>query len=203
MRRSLTTAIPTLILLAVLAMGAALTSIPPIQDQETWYLMRAVSANDTALGVTTNNWTTVGVNASGLFVSIPSGWTWVRFGAIVYGDGDGAGDPHNGTFTYKALAVHRGGPAETVCTGTMTGGNLRLSHYPYGNVDAVSDAASTKWIEGPPTCTDYWPTAAMVAGTGDDVGSVSFATNGAMAFGVEVTAITNLTTVYLVYTGGR
>ena len=187
------------LLLSVLAMGA-LNTKTPASNQEEFYLARTVTASDTAWTTATMVWTTAG--ASDAFVPIPAGWTWVSVSAYAYGDGDGAGDPSSGTFDYRLLGIRNGCSAQILATGTMTVGGLQLSSLPYGAHTALSGASSYRWVEGPPTCTDYWPTGVEPSGTTDDIGSVNFATNGLFGFTVEVTALANCTHVYIVYTGG-
>jgi hypothetical protein len=188
-----------LVALAVLSMGT-LTGIALTPDQQVWRLMREVTVDDTALTTTTNTWTNV--ESSAVFVPVRRGWTWVQVAAIGYGDGTGAGDPSAGTFNYRILAVRKGCGAQIVCTGAMAVGGLRLSHAPYGAVAVLSDPTSYLFVEGPASCTDYWSTGSSADGTTDDIGTVSFATNGIFGFGVEVTAMTGVTSVILIYTGG-
>lgn len=190
------------ILVAVLCMGV-LTNIKPTSgdNRQVWRLMRTVTANDTALTTSTRAWSSVVDSA--LFVPIPQDWTWVRFAVIAYGDGDGAGDPSAGTFNYRVFAVRYRCSAELVCTGAMAVGGLTLSHYPYGSQTVLSDPTSYRFVEGPPTCTDYWSTGAEASGTTDDLGSVSFATGGSFGFGVEITSMATMTSAIIIYTGGE
>ncbi len=182
------------------ALGATLNDGTPASDQYSWRPLRTVTTDDTPLTTSTKAWSTVG--DSSIFVPIPRNWTWMAVSAYAYGDGDGTGDPDGGSFTYTILGARNKASAKIVATGTMTAGSLRMSHLPAAPHTAISTASHYGWIEGPPTCTGYWPSGVAVAGTTDDQGIVSFSTDGLYGVAVEVTSMTSITNVSIVYTGG-
>lgn len=194
-------AILLMLLLAVsLASGATLDEATPAPNQTPWRLLRTVTTDDTPLTTSTKVWSTV--KDSSRFVQIPRDWTWVAISAYAYGDGDGVGDPDGGSFTYTVLGARDGASAKTIATGTMTAGSLRLSQLPVAPHTAISSTTNYGWIEGPPTCTSYWPSGVRTAGTTDDQGIVSFSTDGLMGFAVEVSSMSSVTNVSIIYTGG-
>lgn len=182
------------------AMGVTLNAVPASENKEDLRLLRTVTANDTPLTTSTKTWTVVG--SSSAWVPIPDNWSWVSISAYAYGDGDGAGDPSSGTCNYTVLGVRRAASAQIVCTGALAVGGLQMSHQPYGAQTVLTGASSYRWMEGPPTCTSYWMTSVQYKGTTDDIGSLSFSTNGLCGFTVEITGMTNVTSVTIVYTGG-
>lgn len=190
-----------LCVLTIVTWGDTLASNNPGMDQYDYRLVRTVTTDDTPLTTATKTWTTVSADTK--FVQIPQEWTWVSVSFYAYGDGVGAGDPTSGTCDYTILGVRRACSAQVVCTGALAVGGLTMSHQPYGAQTALTGASSYAWIEGEPTCTDYWPTGVTTAGTSDDIGSINFSTMGIMGFTVEITNMSNVTSVTVVYTGGR
>lgn len=190
----------SLLLAVSLASGATLDQATPAPNQTPWRLLRTVTTDDTPLTASTKVWSTI--KDSTRFVTIPRDWTWVAISAYAYGDGDGAGDPDGGSFTYTILGARDGATAKTVATGTMTAGSLRMSQLPVAPHTAISEATNYGWIEGPPTCTDYWPSVVHVSGTTDDQGIVSFSTNAILGFAVEVSSMSSVSSVSIIYTGG-
>lgn len=195
-------ALAVLMLLMVFSLGT-ISGFNPTEEQTPWYLGRIVTTNDVALTTATRAWTNVSASDNAIFIPVKRGWTWMRIAAIGYGDGDGAGDPSAGTFNYRVFAVRKLCSAELVCTGSMAVGGLTMTNLPYGSGSAPSGLTSYLFVEGPPSCTDYWSTGVSADGTTDDLGSISFATNGSFGVGIEITAMANVTSVYVLYTGGQ
>ena len=165
-----------------------------------WHLQRTVTTNDTALTTDTRAWATIGTLAS----PIPSEWNTISIGFVGYGDGDGAGAPTSGTFTWKVYVCSQYGGAELVANGTGSIGTTQLSHWPETG-DALSDGAANSnycWGDKPVLTQQYWAQTVGVSGETDGVGRINFDRLDEYGLYVEVAGLTSVTTLY-VYAKGR
>lgn len=174
-------------------MGAAgLDNVEPRPDQSPLYSMRAITTSDTALTSSTRTWSSI----SSSFYQIKPDWDRVSISFLAYGDGDGAGDPVDGTFDYKVFLCRPYGSAKQACSGSATVGTLEASHNPQTQ-QAVTDS---KWVELP-TVTSTWRVAVTASGAVNDQGNVNIAVTGEFGIYVEVTSLTNISTLTVFITG--
>lgn len=163
-------------------------------DQDEWHLMRTVTASDTAFTTSTANWN----YAVSRFLAISRNWNTVQVGVYATGDGAGGDDPTAGTFSWKIRVVRKWGPMQVVADGTWAIGGQLLSHDPStGSLLSGTYAAG----ELPVISNDYWPTTVTASGTTDEWGTIAFDPLGAWGIFVEVTSLSDLTTLYIVIVG--
>ncbi len=163
-----------------------------------------VSANDTALTVSTSSWHDV----SG-WQSIPQDWDSMSISFFAYGDGTGIGNPYGGSVTAKVYVVHEYGSAIPVVDVSLHVGNLELSHDPaYGpgsqyRASQVADP-NHKWVDGPITVNQrMWRSPVEVTGISDGIGEINFNHAGATSIKVLFSSKTDITTIYAVMTGRK
>lgn len=165
---------------------------------EPWYLMRTVTSAETALTGAGKMW------SGALAVPVMKAWNTVSLSFLAYGDGDGAGDPNDATIGYTAYMARRGGSLEFVCSGSPTVGAVLASSLPWDETEAaVLDPNDHKWAEGGATLVtaEGWDTPVGYTLRADEVGKVSWDTHGAGYVYVRVTAMTSISTVYVMMTG--
>lgn len=120
-------------------------------------LIATVTADATALAVDTMNWT----DCLALFVPIPAEWNFPGISFYGYGDGDGAGDPCDSTFSFDVYVCDYLGGAECVVSGsTGTIGAQQLSHVPYTGTTLNDGDPNTDycWADNLNEGTDKWST---------------------------------------------
>lgn len=190
--------IVSLLCIAALVGGAVLTDTSPTWEQDSWHLMRTVTANDTALTGSTRTWS----NCKGLFYPMQRQWekTFVSF--LAYGDGDGAGNPQGGTFSFSIYAIKEFGSAQLVCSGTATVGSLEASHDP-ATGQAVSPTSNYKWVQIPVLATDAWRTAVAMTGATNDLGNVCWSSYHDWGTLVQITSLTGITSVQVFISGDK
>ncbi len=161
-----------------------------------------VTADDTALTVTTSAWTHVRD-----WVEIPEDWDSVSISLYAYGDGDGAGDPNQGVVDCNLYVAHEFGPAIHVCRFSVEVGNLRLSHDPEPGTRIRTDEAAdtnTRWAEGPFTLTEsFWRSPIWMSGKEDGVGELNFGHQGATRIRVNLDNMADATQWFVVMTGRK
>ena len=182
----------SILLFASTALGAGLDKITPTPEQYSLYQMRTVTSSDTELTAATRTWT----NISSSFYYIDPGWKTSSISFIAYGDGDGAGDPVDGSFSYKVFMCRPYSSAKQVCFGDATVGTLQASHNP----ETGQTITDSKWVELP-TVTSTWRVAATASGTTNDIGNVNVVTTNEFGIYVEVTSLTDISTLTVFITG--
>jgi hypothetical protein len=165
--------------------------------QEPWWLMRFVATNDTALTKNTRQWTDIKAKA----VDIPPSWNSVTIAMYAYGDGSGGGDPNTGTFSWRLYTCRKYGPAQLAAYGTGAIGEQILSHDPTDGTPLTLTNEDYKWAELPVLTSTVWSSDVNVSGASDDVGTINFDPLGAWGIYVEITNLTSITNLYVVFTG--
>jgi len=185
------------LVLAVVALvgGAGLTY--PAVEQDSWYLMRTVATNDTALTGATRVWT----DCKATFMPVHRDWERAFLGFLAYGDGDGAGDPENGTFSYAIYSVRSNGSAQLVANGTCSVGSLQASHDPVAG--QLFSLATYKWAERPVMSLDAWRTNVCVSGTNDDMGNLSWRTYHDFGIYCTISDMVGITSVSVYVSGDK
>lgn len=181
---------------------------PAMTDPETcqdeWYWARTVTANDTELSTTTRTWN----YATSRFFFSPRRWASISISVVGYGDGSGAGDPASGSFNWTLYACRRWGPPEIVGTGTWAIGAMQVSHNPSTGVAVGTDSrfstsgnSNYKWGELPVVTTRPWATLVWPSGAADHVGQLNFDLLGCWGAYLEITSISNVTSLHVFATG--
>lgn len=168
---------------------------PLATPQSPYYLLRTVTASDTALTSTTKVWSTI----KDLFVAVPKQANGVRIACYADGDGDGTGDPNGGSFSYKVMTCERNGGARLIGTGTWAIGELALSNDPVTGADltyATTDPNSSKFGELPVVSTTE--VGLTASGTSNDIGELRFDLRGSAGIWVEVTSLSGITNLYII-----
>jgi hypothetical protein len=173
--------------------------MPQTTMQDSWYLARdPVDANDGDLTVYGKMWG--GVQPG----KLRNGWNKVTIGFLCYGDGDGPGDPNEGTFDFAVYTCRPFSSLEYVCSGSATVGDLRASCLPFDSGGALVPWSNQyKWAEGSATLVDDydWEIAPTWTQDPNGMGKVSFDPMGSSYVYVHVNAISKLTTIYPLVTG--
>lgn len=168
---------------------------PLATPQSPYYLLRTVTASDTALTSTTKIWSTI----KDLFVAVPKQANGVRIACYADGDGDGVGNSSSGSFSYKVMTCERNSGARLIGTGTWAIGDLALSHDPVTG-DALTYAATetnaSKFGELPVVSTTE--VGMTASGTANDIGEIRFDLRGAAGLWVEVTSLSSITNLYII-----
>jgi len=110
--------------------------------QQRAVLVATVTADANALSMTTSSWS----HCMALFVTIPPQWNNVKLSFYGYGDGTGAGDPNNATFSYDVHLCDLFSGAITVSVGnTGVIGAQQISHNPTTGVAFASGAVDPNY----------------------------------------------------------
>jgi hypothetical protein len=172
-----------------------------LTPQESWYLVRGpVTEADADLTGATKAWGAV--TESDLPILKP--WSTVTLAFLCYGDGDGAGNPEGGTFTYEVYHCRRVGSLEKVCDGTATVGAVQASVLPHDDAGTELDEPTNyKWVEGSPVLVSSQCWDAQVGWTkvADEVGKVSWDPLGSPYLLVRITSMSGVTSIYPLLTG--
>ena len=179
--------------LVVLCLGAGLENVSPHRSQYPLKAVRTVTTSDTALTGSTKTWSSI----ESLFATLNPAYDHSSINFLCYGDGVGPGDPSSGTFSFKVFTCRQYGSAQLVCSGDVTVGTLEASHNPQTG-QTVTDS---QWAEGQFTVTDVWKVSVGASGTTNEMGSLNWYTLNELGFYVEITALTNLSSVTVFYTG--
>jgi len=162
-----------------------------------------VTANDTALTVSTSHWTV----CDG-WVDIKEEWDTVSLSFYAYGDGVGAGDPHGAVFDANLYVAHEYGSAIHVCRFSGEIGNLQMSCDPaYGpgsEYNGGSASTDYKWAQGPFVLNEsFWRSPIGVSGKEDGIGELNFNPSGATKIRVLFDNLADASTWYCVMTGRK
>jgi hypothetical protein len=175
---------------------SAVTPIPPGTRQEPWYLIAVADEDEAALMGADKRWVAANVGATVMKVpNASNSWT-IAF--IAYGDGDGAGDPENGSFKYELYACRERGSLEWVCSGNPSVGAVQVSCLPHD--ESVTAVLSTdyKHVEGSPSLvtSSGWDSMVGFTKVADQIGKISVDGLGARYVRVRIFDRVNVTRVY-------
>ena len=142
-------------------------------------------------------WTT----ASTTFLRLPVSWRKISLAAYAYGDGDGGGDPNDGWFSAKVYVCRQYSSAQLLAEAErVTIGELQLSHDPTDGDALTVSNEDFKWAEGS-FAFDYGRPPWHSLGNDDGIGIAQFDTVDEYALWVEITNLTNISTLYVLVTG--
>lgn len=161
---------------------------------EPWHLIRIIGADDVAFSAGNSGWSN-----GQYFYKIDERCTNASIMFLAYGDGDGAGDPSSGSFTWELNVVKQYGPIETVADGTQAIGTLQASHFPHDG-SAISTPSNYCFGELPVVSNDYWATSCVASGTTNKLGAINFDPLNSWGMDLRISSLSGITTLYMYVT---